>query len=309
MHMTKINEDLLHVYAAHAEEYLLKALRETAAENREQAAGALHQAMTYSASAKGKRIRPVLCLEFCRLVNGHSAEALAPAAALEMIHTFSLIHDDLPCMDDDDMRRGKPSCHVAYGEATALLAGDGLENLAFLTLTKSGLPPLTVVRLIEELSMATHRMIEGQTIDMALETAPDASLQTTEDMVARKTGALFRAACRMGVLAGLDIAQDSERTARYLSAAASYGEAVGLVFQLVDDMLDMTGREELLGKAVGRDAARGKASLAARLGLDASRQKIDALTCQALDSLEIFEKNMDTSFLRELAENLKDRDR
>lgn len=249
------------------------------------------EAMWYSLSAGGKRIRPVLVMEFCRVCGGDTKNAEAAACAIEMIHTFSLIHDDLPCMDNDDYRRGKPSCHKAYGEATALLAGDALENLAFGIIADAVIPDIVKVRLVQTLTKAVgvNGMIGGQVIDTEYE-----GKNIPEEMLLRmysmKTSALLKAACLMGCIC-------AEADEEKMTAAIKYAENLGLAFQIIDDILDITGNEQQLGKPIGSDAANGKITYASLNGLEKSNSYAAKLTENALDSLSAFEN---TEFLKEL---------
>lgn len=258
------------------------------------------EAMWYSLSAGGKRIRPVLVLEFCRMCGGDDKSALPAACAIEMIHTFSLIHDDLPCMDNDDLRRGKPSCHKAYGEVDALLAGDALENLAFGVIAESeSLSDMQKVRLIRTLSKATgiSGMIGGQVIDTEYEgkTLPEELLLK---MYGMKTGALLRAACEMGCICG---GGDDEK----IKSAGDYGENLGLAFQIIDDILDIAGSDEKLGKPTGSDAVNGKVTYASLNGVESSAEFASTLSEKALNALDLFE---DPVFLKELTMCLLKRD-
>lgn len=227
----------------------------------------IHRAMRYSLFAGGKRIRPILCLQAAAAVIDDAPGAIEAACSLEMIHTYSLIHDDLPALDNDDYRRGKPTCHKVFGDAMAILAGDALFTLAIQTLTKiSGLDPARKVALIEELSFASgtvEGMIGGQVTDIEGERQ-----EATAELLARihraKTGALLRASVRMGAIcAGADGAQSE--------AISAYGEHVGLAFQIVDDILDIEESSEALGKTAGKDVAQGKITFPAVYGVDASR--------------------------------------
>lgn len=258
------------------------------------------EAMWYSLSAGGKRIRPVLVLEFCRMCGGDDKSALPAACAIEMIHTFSLIHDDLPCMDNDDLRRGKPSCHKAYGEVNALLAGDALENLAFGVIAESeNLSDTQKVRLIRTLSKATgiSGMIGGQVIDTEYEGKP-LSEELLLKMYGMKTGALLRAACEMGCICG---GADNEK----ISSAETYGENLGLAFQIIDDILDIAGSDEKLGKPTGSDAVNGKVTYASLNGIESSSAFASTLSEKALNALDVFE---DPGFLKELTICLLKRD-
>lgn len=257
------------------------------------------EAMAYSISAGGKRIRPVLTAEFCRVCGGAVEAALPAACALEMIHTFSLIHDDLPCMDDDDMRRGKPSCHAAFGEAQALLAGDALLNFAYEVISGGeGITAEIKLALITELSKATgvNGMIGGQVIDTTFEgKMTEAELL---NMYSMKTGALLKCACKMGCIA-------AEAEKEKISAAELYAEKLGLAFQIIDDILDVTGDEKLLGKPIGSDSDNGKTTYVAVNGVENSRMMAGVLTDEALKALDAFE---DTQFLKELTLFLLKRD-
>ena len=244
----------------------------------------IHKAMRYSLFAGGKRIRPILCLQAAATLADNAPGAMEAACSLEMIHTYSLIHDDLPALDNDDYRRGKLTNHKVFGEAVAILAGDSLFTLAIQTLTRiSGLEPSRKVALIEELSFASgtvEGMIGGQVIDIESERLPP-----TADLLARihraKTGALLRASVRMGaVCAGADPAQ--------IAAISSYGEHVGLAFQIVDDILDVEESSEALGKTAGKDAAQGKITFPAVYGLDTSRKMAADECAAAHNALEPF---------------------
>lgn len=258
------------------------------------------EAMRYSLEAGGKRIRPLLVLAFCRACGGDVQKALKPALAIEMIHTYSLIHDDLPAMDDDDYRRGRLSCHKAFDEATAILAGDALNVLPFeLLSTDTTLPAETRVSLIAELANAAgaEGMIGGQVIDIANETRMDVDQNNLVNMYAHKTGALIRVACTMGcMVAG---AND-----KMLTAATEYAQRLGLAFQIVDDILDVTGTPELLGKPIGSDAAHHKTTFVTLLGLEGAKAEASRLTEEALRLLEDIPEHQ---FLTDLTEALLNR--
>lgn len=260
------------------------------------------EAMKYSLGIGGKRIRPVLLLEFCRVCGGDVQKALPFAVALEMIHTYSLIHDDLPCMDDDDMRRGMPSCHIRYGEEYALLAGDGLLTRAFGVIAQSDLakenPACAVeaVSLLSDLS-GVEGMIGGQTVDLKNE-GKRASIETLETMDRLKTGALIVCAARLGCLAA---GADEVKT----KAAVTFCEKIGHAFQIVDDILDVVGDEKELGKPIGSDGESNKSTYVSLLGLEKSREYADKLTQEAVEALDIF--GDDASFLREIAVMLIER--
>ena len=259
-------------------------------------------AMRYSLDGGGKRIRPVLLLESCRLCGGDVADALDFACALEMIHTYSLVHDDLPCMDDDDMRRGKPACHIAFGEATAVLAGDALLTQAFAAAANSEAAKKTPARALEAIALLSkyagaEGMIGGQVVDLQSEwkTIALSRLQTMDSL---KTGALMRAACEIGaVLAGAD----NEKRA----ALVRYAEALGQAFQIVDDILDVTSDVQTLGKPIGSDAELQKSTYVSLLGLDRAKAAARDCTAAAIEALAVFGE--DAAFLRSLAENLMTR--
>lgn len=255
----------------------------------------IHEAMRYSIFAGGKRLRGALTLAAAEALGGEQARILPAACALEMLHTYSLIHDDLPAMDDDDFRRGRPTCHRVFGEATAILAGDALLTLAFATLCylKRDFPPGLVLQVIEEVATAagTRGLIAGQVVDLESEgkqVAPD----LLEYIHLHKTAALFRVAVRAGAL----LAGAGEQA---LSALTDYAVAFGLAFQITDDILDLTGDEVLLGKPVKRDLARQKATYPALFGLERARELAAFQVRKALQSLEIF--GAEAEFLREAA--------
>lgn len=260
------------------------------------------EAMKYSLSIGGKRIRPVLLLEFCRACGGDVEKALPFAVALEMIHTYSLIHDDLPCMDDDDMRRGQPSCHIRYGEEYALLAGDGLLTRAFGVVAQSELAkekPLCAVEAVSILSdlAGVEGMIGGQTVDLKNE-GKKASLETLEVMDSLKTGALIVCAAKLGCLAA---GADEEKTA----AAVTFCEKIGHAFQIVDDILDVIGDEAELGKPIGSDGESEKSTYVSLLGLEKSKEYADKLTREALEALCVFGE--EGELLRKIAKMLVER--
>lgn len=255
------------------------------------------EAMRYSLLGGGKRVRAVLCLASCTLCGAEIHNAIEPACAVEMLHAYSLIHDDLPCMDDDDMRRGKPSCHKQFGEATALLAGDGLLTYAFETLAgmQDAQAGLECVRTLSR-AAGFAGMIRGQELDLAAENR-EITLSELAEVHAHKTGALIRAAARMGaVAAGADSAQ--------MAALDAYAAEVGLVFQIVDDILDCTSNTETLGKPVGSDAQQNKSTYPRLLGLEKSRAAAQEHTEMAVKALEQCFEMQKCSFLREFAQNM-----
>ncbi len=263
----------------------------------------LHDAMRYSVFAGGKRIRPILMMAACEAVGGSSQQVLPAACAIEMIHSYSLIHDDLPAMDDDDLRRGKPTNHKVYGEATAILAGDGLLTEAFILLSSpevwkdvSAEARREVIHLLAR-SAGSRGMVAGQVVDMESE-GQQIDLPTLEYIHTRKTGALILAAIECGaVLGGAD--KEQRR------ALVRYGEAAGLAFQVADDILDIVADQDLLGKDVGSDQERGKATFPALLGLEDARERARELRGLAFSALEVFD---DTARpLREIASYIVDR--
>jgi geranylgeranyl diphosphate synthase type II len=255
--------------------------------------GAVRDAMAYSLFSPGKRLRPLLAVLACEAAGGAAELALPSACAVEMIHTYSLIHDDLPAMDDDDLRRGQPTCHKRFGDALAILAGDALLTGAFEVLA-TGYPPRTAAVSCLELAKGAGAvgMVGGQTLDLQAEgriahagtRSPGAGvtgLAGLEDLHARKTGALFRSALRLGVFA----AQGEHPTGpdtRALAAADAYAEAFGLLFQVTDDLLDVESTADKAGKRVGKDAARGKLTYPGLLGVEESRRRAADLSHRAV---------------------------
>ncbi|MCP3728592.1 polyprenyl synthetase family protein [Paraburkholderia sp. CNPSo 3272] len=243
----------------------------------------LHDAMRYAVMGGGKRVRPLLCHAAGELTNATPEALDAAACALEMIHVYSLVHDDMPCMDDDDMRRGKPTVHVKYDEPTALLVGDALQSQAFITLTSEALGAQHQAPLVRELALASGSigMAGGQAIDLA-SVGHSLTREQLETMHRLKTGALLRAAVRMGALAG------ETPSAENLAALDKYAAAVGLAFQVVDDILDVTADSATLGKTAGKDAKDGKPTYVSIIGLDASRALAQQLRADAHAALEPF---------------------
>ncbi|WP_331352062.1 (2E,6E)-farnesyl diphosphate synthase [Cellvibrio sp. UBA7671] len=255
----------------------------------------LRAAMRYSLFNGGKRVRPILAYAAALAVQpGINLNLIDPiAAALECLHSYSLVHDDLPAMDDDDLRRGKPTCHIAFTEATAILAGDGLQTLAFDLLTTTDLPAATQIELIRQLTQGSgvDGMVLGQAIDLAA-VDHQLNLAQLETMHRHKTGALIRASVAMGAIsAGADDKQ--------LAALDNYASAIGLAFQVQDDILDVTGDTTTLGKQQGADIARNKPTYVSLLGLDAAKTKADELHRQALGALGMFDES--AAPLRQLA--------
>lgn len=260
----------------------------------------LHKAMRYSVFAGGKRLRPLLCLAACEALGGRIENAIVPAIAIEVLHTYTLIHDDLPCMDDDDMRRGAPTCHVVFGEAEAVLAGDALLTLAFEWLACSeSLQADISSRLSLELASAagSRGVIGGQFEDMDAEgKQPDQEL--VEYIHAHKTARLIQASVRMGGIA-------ASATKPQLSALTSYGGKLGLAFQITDDILNETSTLEELGKKPGTDRQRGKLTYVAAYGMNAARKAAERLTHEAIE--EIMKLAGGTEVLVSFAERMMER--
>lgn len=256
----------------------------------------LFSSMRYSLLAGGKRIRPILLFDFCRMTGGNWQSAVNYAAAIEMIHTYSLIHDDLPCMDNDDYRRGLPTNHKVYGEAMATLAGDALLTAAFGYLCRAPFDASINLSAVEILSDCAGElgMVGGQVLDILSETR-QISPQEVIDIQSRKTGALIRAACTMGVLAG-------KGTAEQLKAAGDFAEHLGLAFQIRDDVLDVIGDAESLGKNTGMDAH--KNTFVQLYGLETCDRLVKEHTAQAVNCLRVFE---DTGYMENLAVSLSTR--
>ena len=279
----------LRLKAALVEAHLGLRLRERAVPER------LLASMEYSLLAGGKRLRPVLCLSCAAMCGLKETDVLPFAISIEWIHTYSLIHDDLPAMDNDDLRRGKPANHKAFDEATAILAGDALLTEAFAGMADTPLPPDRVLTALGELARAAGAagMVGGQMLDIEYGGADKTDIRELADLHARKTGALLRASCLCGgLLAGVD----DERAA----ALARYGAAFGAAFQIVDDILDLTATSEQLGKTPGKDAAQGKLTYPALLGLERSRELALEQTRLAWASLGVF-SGPEADFLRDLA--------
>ena len=253
----------------------------------------LFESMRYSLLAGGKRLRPTFVLEFCRMCGGDPTKALPFAAAVEMIHTYSLIHDDLPCMDNDDFRRGKPTNHKIYGEAIAVLAGDGLLTAAFSSISKADLDAQARIEAVKILSEYAGElgMVGGQVLDMESENRA-CSVQEVLDIHTRKTVALIRAACKLGVVA-------ASGNQSQLNAADQFAFNIGLAFQIRDDVLDVVGDREKLGKSVGTDLL--KNTFVRLYGLDRCNQMVSDYTQAAVDALDILD---DSDFLRSLALDL-----
>ena len=259
--------------------------------------GELFDAMEYSLLAGGKRLRPMFVLDFCRMCGGDWRKAAPFAAAMEMIHTYSLIHDDLPCMDNDDFRRGRPTNHKVYGETMAILAGDGLLTDAFLLASSAQLPDPSQMGLaigVLAQNAGSLGMVGGQVLDIQSETR-ELSEQEVIDIQSRKTGGLINAACVLGVIAG---GGDEAK----IEAAATFAGALGMAFQIRDDMLDVIGTQEEMGKGVGTDET--KNTFVKLYGLKKCEELVHKYTSTAIEALHVFEN---TDFMIELARSLTDR--
>ncbi len=249
----------------------------------------LRASMTYTLCGGGKRLRGGMCMAACELFGGSAADALIPACALEMIHAYSLIHDDLPAMDDDDMRRGKPSNHIAFGEATAILAGDGLQSLAFLWLSALG-----DTRVLRIFAQSAFEMVMGQTLDMR-DQIDVSQLVKLQDY---KTCALFRAAAASGACR----AQASEADVQSMMRFAT---AYGMLFQITDDILDACGSAAVMGKSAGKDAASGKLTFVTAYGRDGAEVRAEACAAEARSALAAM--NAESGFFSELIDRTLDR--
>ncbi len=238
-----------------------------------------NEMLAYPVAAGGKRVRPILTMLACNLFNKDYTRAMIVGIALELIHTYSLVHDDLPAMDNDDMRRGMPTTHIKYGEANAILVGDGLLTHAFQVLCSANVDDGVLRRLLFELSSAAgvDGMVYGQFIDLHYE-KHDIDFEMLKILHSKKTGALIKCACRMGAIVG----HSSDKNLEYIT---EYGEAIGLTFQIQDDILDYTADEKLLGKTVGKDAKSDKLTYVKQFGLDGAREQARIVTDKAIESL------------------------
>lgn len=265
----------------------------------------IHQAMRYSLFAGGKRLRPVLCIATAECVGGRADRALPAACAIELIHTYSLIHDDLPAMDNDDFRRGKPSNHKAFGESNAILAGDALLTCAFELLVREslqvGLGHETVSYLVLELAGAsgTTGMVGGQVMDLAAE-GRKVDLKELEEIHRRKTGALLRAAVRLGAIS-------AGAKPDHVATLSQYAEALGLAFQIKDDILDVEGDKDKLGKNVGSDVSKDKSTYPSILGLERSKILLEEQVMKATKLAQDF--GQQGKILQDLAVFVRDRER
>ncbi len=263
----------------------------------------VHEAMRYSLFAGGKRVRPLLAIASAEALGASSVGLLPLAGSLELVHTYSLIHDDLPAMDDDDFRRNRPTCHKVYGEAIAILAGDGLLNMAFEVLSDPKrlkiVPAARMLAIIREISTASgvFGMVGGQVVDIQSE-GRDVELPTLEYIHTHKTGALIRASVRVGALY-------ARAGKRQLAALSHYGELVGLAFQIADDILDLTGTREEIGKDAGSDLKKDKKTFPSFYGIEESRRRAVEVADKAIYLLKDFDRKADP--LRELAKYIVER--
>jgi geranylgeranyl pyrophosphate synthase len=299
---TSLNRDVafydgLKSRAKHVDALLMQYLGEA------QVAEPFREVLEYALGAPGKRVRAVLLLWSCELISSQSANTAAETAAvaLEMVHTYSLIHDDLPAMDDDDFRRGRPTCHKAFDEAMAILAGDGLLTLAFELLADRVEPPALAVSLIKTLTQSAgpDGMIAGQIADLQAEKTPT-DLAGLQSIHVNKTAKMFQCAAVMGALCG-------GATEAEILLLGEFGLKIGLGFQIADDILDVSASTEQLGKTAGKDQKAGKSTYPALMGIDQAKQHLSTLTQEAIDLLSSFDDQADP--LRQLAQALLTRTR
>ena len=291
-------------YKSAVDKYLDACLEETQCASYHKLTDSMH----YSLTAGGKRLRAILVLEFCRICGGDVEKALPVACGVEMLHTYSLIHDDLPAMDDDDLRRGQPTCHIKFGEANAILAGDALQTLAFSILSDAPMVEVSDrdrLAMVSELAMASGvaGMCGGQALDLEAE-GRQVTLEQLERIHRHKTGALIRAAVRLGALSA------GERGRKALPILDRYAESIGLAFQVQDDILDVVGDTATLGKRQGADQQLGKSTYPALLGLEHAQRKARDLIDDARRSLnELAAQSLDTSALEALADYIIQRNK
>ncbi|WIH81544.1 polyprenyl synthetase family protein [Brachyspira pilosicoli] len=257
--------------------------------------------LKYPLDAGGKRLRPILTCLACELFNGDYKKAIIPAVSLELIHTYSLVHDDLPAMDNDDLRRGKPTTHVKYGEANAILVGDGLLTHSFEILSNANVNDKTLRKLLYEISYAAgvSGMVMGQFIDLYYEER-DIDFEMLKILHSKKTGAMIRGAVRVGGIA-------SEKENINLENITKYGEAIGLAFQIQDDILDVISDNETLGKTVGKDEKEGKLTYVKQFGLEGAKEKAMETSKEAIDYLNVYDDNEAKNILIELANYIVER--
>ncbi len=287
----------LTAYAGRVENYMTAQVDAMESKNPEMALGNLYNAMRHSLNAGGKRIRPALVYAFCEACGGNIDAADSAACAMEMSHTASLIFDDLPALDNDDLRRGKPSCHKAFGESTAILAGLALVNAAYQFMAEdSHLNDSQKAALCATLSAREGAlgMTGGELKDMDYETQENVTLSEIENMCLAKTGAFMASSCEMGVIC-------AGGTQEQVAAAREFGYLVGLAFQIIDDILDVTSTEEMLGKPIGSDAEEGKTTFVNLMGLEEAKARAAELSAKAHDVLGAFAQ---TEFLHALTDAL-----
>ena len=278
-------------------EFIQEYLKNIYPQFRSEPQAALFDAMEYSLLAGGKRLRPIFAMDFCRMAGGEWRDAAPFAAAMEMIHTYSLIHDDLPCMDNDDFRRGRPTNHKVYGETMAILAGDALLTDAFMIAASADLPDPSQMGLaigVLAQNAGSLGMVGGQVLDIQSETR-ELTEQEVIDIQSRKTGALINGACVLGVIAG-------GGNEEMIEAAATFAGALGMAFQIRDDMLDVIGTREEMGKGVGTDES--KNTFVKLYGLEKCEELVRRYTNAAIDALKVFNDN---TYMTQLAKSLTDR--
>ena len=259
--------------------------------------GSIHEAMRYCVFAGGKRLRPVLCIAAAEACGGRREDAFPAACAVELMHTYSLVHDDLPCMDDDDLRRGRATCHKVFGEGMAVLCGDALLTEAFAVIAKSqASESYSVGEMVAELALTggSRKLIGGQVLDLEGE-GKALAMEELVQIHEAKTAALLTASVRLGAMSA-GAGEDE------LEALTRFGHALGLAFQVIDDILDVTQTTENLGKTAGKDAAVEKATYPSVIGLELSRKEAGRLTAEAMEALEIFGEK--AAKLREIAERM-----
>lgn len=300
----QMSDDSLTAYITTCQARINRALQQWLPPERTQPVQ-LHQAMRYAALGQGKRIRPTLVYATAKALNIMPSRVDAPAVAVELIHAYSLVHDDLPAMDDDDLRRGQPTCHKAFDEATAILAGDALQTLAFRILSHychEDIPAHTRLQMIDALALASgsRGMAGGQAIDME-SVGKDLQLVELENMHIHKTGALIRASIQLGLLPASDVSDDQKAKLDH------YGKCIGLAFQVRDDILDIEGHSDTIGKTQGKDVANEKPTYPQLLGLAGAKEKNAELHEDALAALSGFDEKADT--LRAIANFIVGRNR
>ena len=256
----------------------------------------------YPLYAGGKRLRPILTCLSCELFNGDYKKSLIPAISLELIHTYSLVHDDLPAMDNDDLRRGKPTTHIKYGEANAILIGDGLLTYAFQLLSKTDVSDNSLRKLLFELSYAAgiSGMVMGQFIDLYYEDK-DINFEMLKILHSKKTGAMIKCAIKLGIISSENIKDKNTNN------ITKYGDAIGLAFQIQDDILDVISNNETLGKTVGKDEKEGKLTYIKQFGLDGAKREASRIIDEAISYLDIYDNNEAKQLLIELAKYIIER--